>query len=1017
MVDATSEIPAAVAKRTGEPAGDPALRAERRLRIPLLAVAAGTVIVLLSVVAGALSWQAYRSAQEVLISASTETVDFVRDSLAEKVKRLLEPAQTQLTFMMESDIAQAATLPERLRLIPVMAVALKNNPLLDAVYVGYPDGEFILFRALPDREARLRLSAPDNAVFVVQTESLAADGQRIGEYRYYDATNALVGSRLDPAYSYDPRTRGWYNAAINQSDAVLTDPYVFFTNKAVGITLAQRTVDGGAVVGLDLRLKALADQIAALRITPSTDMALVNRKDEVVGYRDPDRMVTQDRDGQMRLTTIEELHSDPLLAAFHLSAGGDSLARGRTDIAGRNWQLVQTSIEVMSNRQLKLLIAIPNDEFFAAARALVFRQLVVAVIIMGVAILAAWWGTKLMVRPLRRLARETARIEQLDFDSDTRIGSRVGEIDDLGRALHRMKRTIRKFLNIGHALAAEREMKALIDRVLAETIDVAQSDGGAIFMLDDRQQTIMSETDRWMNGESGPGLKGAAAIPLGGPGIIRKFAEAVRSREVVVAEIAPTEAERAVLGLGETCERLKAERLTFVIVPLLDRNQVPFGLLVLIKATGGGEVVWTVDERLTKLIHAVSGNASVAIQNKLLLEAQKKLIDALIKLVAGAIDAKSAYTGGHCQRVPALTRMLAEAAVRQTEGPYHGFRLNDEEWEALDIAAWLHDCGKVTTPEYVVDKATKLETLYDRIHEVRMRFEVLKGQAETAYWRGLAQGGDEAALRAEMEAEKRALDDDFAFIATCNEGGEFLEPDKIARIKAIADRRWTRTLSNRLGVSYEERKRMEQRPEPPLPVEEPLLQDRYDHIVALEARDIVPPDNPWGFILNAPKVKFNHGEVYNLCVARGTLTDEERYRINDHIVQTIIMLQSLPFPKHLKAVPELAGGHHEKMDGTGYPKRLKGGDMSVIARMMAIADVFEALTAADRPYKKAKTLSEAMKIMGFMKRDNHLDPDLLDLFLISGVWRDYAKRFLLPEQIDEPDIAGILAIKPQPVRA
>jgi hypothetical protein len=312
----------------------------------------------------------------------------------------------------------------------------------------------------------------------------------------------------------------------------------------------------------------------------------------------------------------------------------------------------------------------------------------------------------------------------------------------------------------------------------------------------------------------------------------------------------------------------------------------------------------------------------------------------------------------------------------------------------------------------VVDKATKLETIYDRIHEVRMRFEVLKRDAEIAYWRGRAEGKDETALRQEMEEAKHALDDDFAFVARSNEGGEFMEPEKIARIKAIAARRWTRTISNRLGVSYEEGARMRRQPEPPLPAEEPLLADRDDHISELAERDVIPADNPWGFALAVPKVKFNRGEVYNLCVARGTLTEEERYRINDHIVQTIIMLESLPFPKHLKNVPELAGGHHEKMDGTGYPKRLKGGDMSAVARIMAIADVFEALTAADRPYKKAKKLSEAVKIMGFMKKDNHLDPELLDLFLTSGVWREYARRFLAPDQIDEPDIGSVLGIKP-----
>ena len=296
-----------------------------------------------------------------------------------------------------------------------------------------------------------------------------------------------------------------------------------------------------------------------------------------------------------------------------------------------------------------------------------------------------------------------------------------------------------------------------------------------------------------------------------------------------------------------------------------------------------------------------------------------------------------------------------------------------------------------------------------------MRFEVLKKEAEVAYWRGLAAGDDPAQLQTRLSEQHQQLDDDFAFIARCNIGGESMEQADIDRLKTIAERRWTRTISNRLGVSHEELSRLECQPAPDLPVEEPLLADREDHIIPHRDSDLIAAENPWGFHLNIPKHRYNRGELYNLSIGRGTLTAEERYRINDHIVQTIMMLESLPFPKHLKAVPELAGGHHEKMDGTGYPKRLKGNEMSAVARMMAIADVFEALTAADRPYKKAKKISESIKIMGFMKRDNHLDPELLDLFLTTGVWRDYAQRFLQAEQIDEPDIAAVLNIKPRPV--
>ena len=223
--------------------------------------------------------------------------------------------------------------------------------------------------------------------------------------------------------------------------------------------------------------------------------------------------------------------------------------------------------------------------------------------------------------------------------------------------------------------------------------------------------------------------------------------EALKQGQIVVADRRLTGAEVEALGLRRTMEALGAERVGLLAVPLLNRKQKPLGVLLSIKAIRAGEADWSVSNRLRELIRAVSGSAGIAIENHQLLQAQKDLMNALIKLIAGAIDAKSAYTGGHCQRVPVLTRMLAEAACAQKDGPFQQFQLSEEEWEAVDIGSWLHDCGKVTTPEYVVDKATKLETIYDRIHEVRMRFEVLKRDVEIAYWQAVAKGGDPDALR------------------------------------------------------------------------------------------------------------------------------------------------------------------------------------------------------------------------------------------------------------------------------
>jgi HD-GYP domain-containing protein (c-di-GMP phosphodiesterase class II) len=450
-------------------------------------------------------------------------------------------------------------------------------------------------------------------------------------------------------------------------------------------------------------------------------------------------------------------------------------------------------------------------------------------------------------------------------------------------------------------------------------------------------------------------------------------------------------------------ELFATDHLTIIALPLINRNFEHIGLLCLIfKHTDD----LTTESRKASLsfIQALSGFAAVTLESRQLLHMQEALLNAFIKLIAGAIDAKSPYTGGHCQRVPEITRMLAQAACESEDEPFTDFNLTEKEWEALEIASWLHDCGKVTTPEYVVDKATKLETIYDRIHEVRMRFEVLKRDAEIDYWQQLADGADKDALEKTLTAKLQQLDDDFAFVAECNEGGEFMSDEKIERLSLIAQRTWKRTLDDSIGISREESRRKSKNGKQTLPANEQLLSDKPEHVIEREVNEYMPEDNPWGFKLDVPEYKYNRGELHNLSVARGTLNAEERYKINDHMTQTIMMLEKLPYPKHLRDVPKIAGCHHETMDGKGYPRRLTRDDMSLTARMMAIADIFEALTASDRPYKKAKTLSEAIRIMSFMRNDNHIDPNLFKLFLTSGIYKQYGEQFLAPEQIDDVDI-------------
>jgi HD-GYP domain-containing protein (c-di-GMP phosphodiesterase class II) len=432
-----------------------------------------------------------------------------------------------------------------------------------------------------------------------------------------------------------------------------------------------------------------------------------------------------------------------------------------------------------------------------------------------------------------------------------------------------------------------------------------------------------------------------------------------------------------------------------------DRELMGF-LLLLNPAEAGPEH----GQAKVQLINALVGSLSVAIETQYLLQEQKHLMGAFIQLIAGAIDAKSAYTGGHCQRVPVITKMLAKAAVEAKQGPFADFTLSANEWEELHTACWLHDCGKITTPEAIVDKATKLEMIYDRIHEVRMRFEVLKREKEVSFLRKHATNPATEQEEQQLRDELQQLDEDFYFIAQCNIGGEFLSDSALARIQQIAQYQWTRTLDDTAGVAREELARKNRRPAVPLPTQEPLLADKEEHIIYRDEKSHLPES--YHFKLKEPTLLYNHGEIYNLGIRRGTLSEEERYKINEHIMQTIIMLEKLPFPRTMANVAVIAGGHHERMDGKGYPYQLTHQQMSIPVRMMAIADVFEALTAADRPYKPGKLLSEALNILVSMANENHLDRELMILFLESGIWYDYAQSYLQADKIDTVDIPALL---------
>ena len=542
---------------------------------------------------------------------------------------------------------------------------------------------------------------------------------------------------------------------------------------------------------------------------------------------------------------------------------------------------------------------------------------------------------------------------------------------------HTPLESIRKLSQVGVALSAEKDNDRLMELILESAKELTNADGGTLYRRTEEDTLVFEimltdSLDIRLGGTSGSTIE---FYPLrmfdseGEPNnkMVAAWA-AVTGKTVNIADAYDSE-EFDFSGTRAFDGKTGYRSTSFLTVPMRNPEDAVIGVLQLINALDsetGEAVAFGEEDQL--LVESLASQAAIALTNKRLIDDQRRLFESFIELMAGAIDDKSPYTGGHCRRVPELTVMLADAAAATKSGPLKDFSMTEKDRYELRIAGWMHDCGKVTTPEYVVDKSTKLETIFDRIALVDTRIEVLRRDAELAMLRRrLQQLQDGAEIDSSADAEAlRQADDallaDREFVRQRNFGGEFMSDDDKARVREIAARRWR-------GEDGEE-------------------------------RDLLSEE-----------------EVYNLSVERGTLTPEEREVINHHIVATIKMLESLPYPKHLQRVPEFAGGHHERMDGKGYPRGLTRDQMSVQARIMGIADIFEALTAGDRPYKKAMPISQALVILGRMKEGNHVDPDLFDIFIREGIYLDYAKRFLEPEQIDEVDLEAIPGCQSTPAKA
>jgi HD-GYP domain-containing protein (c-di-GMP phosphodiesterase class II) len=937
------------------------------------------------------------------------TLSIGRETNSE-LQRILQPVETVINVLALDELSRQHSHSQRMSRLDLMRNLLDNHPSLSSVYVGYENGDFFMVRQLKEQKEQQRLNAPAQTRYMVQSIEQSANR---GRYVYLDVDLNVLSTEDRPDYppSYDPRKRDWYKLASTVESTVFSGPYLFFSDRQVGITMALASRHKGAVVGADIQLQTLNANLSRQKVTPGSQLALIDAQGHMFAHENTrDLVQLTDKTDRPALATLETF-GVPVLKHIQQNINFQAIQpsgwlHSTVDSSGETWKVSAHKLEVRGAEHLLLLIAVPQQELLAGAYAQRRIAAAMTLVIVVLSIPITWLVARSISRPLITLTKEAEAIRRFEFKHPFELQSNVLEVSQLSETIAKMKQTIRQFLELSNAIAAESNFEHLLPRLLGETISAAYASCGILYLSEPQRLVPIAGRSTMGNALSEQELQQLQTLDLG-PSTGPKphalehvagplMALALRSGEVQEAPLSSD--DMSTLGLIHVLHLDSTMYAT--AVPLMNRRQELTGAMLLIS-------MQPMDKALLAFVAEFSGTAAVTLEAQSLIKEQKELFESFIRLMANAIDAKSSHTGGHCARVPDLVKMLAQATCAAQSGPYQNYSMSDADWETLRIAGWLHDCGKVTTPEYVVDKATKLETIYNRIHEVRTRFEVLKRDAHLRHLERLLSGSDQEASLAQLQTDWQGIDEDFTFVAKCNDGSETLTPQMRERLCRIAERTWQRTLDNQLGLSQQEASRMTS--SQPLPVTEKLLSDRPEQRIERTTHDVLPQNNPWGIRMVMPELLYNQGELYNLCVQRGTLTDEERYKINDHIVQTEIMLRELPFPRHLKRVPSIAAAHHEKLDGTGYPKKLHAEHLSPEARMLAIADIFEALTASDRPYKKGLKLSESVRIMAKMRDEKHIDPDLFEIFLCSGVFRRYAQQNMPAHLVDDVDVQAFLS--------
>ena len=931
----------------------------------------GIFISIASALSAVLIYASVQHSQAVSVSLSKDIVKNYSNELKVELDELSVPLITMLNTLAMRGFTEAEFNEQSVEWLQMMDMLLSKNNHIASFYFGATNGSSYFVRAMHDAAERERYSAPNTTVLMLELN--ANNGQQ--QYLFFDNKMRRIGSKRLHSDYYDPRARPWYKNVTDDMDIHMAEPYAFYFSRKIGITFSRMLKNKDGVIAVDFTLDSLTKLIEKLEYSDNSKVLLLTESKRIISSNQELTLVNGEQ-----LFTAKELEIDKFLPDF------SDIKTAQTQFStiswqDQDWELVVTPLEISSKDILYLVNFVAYKDLLFGSSILRNELMSISLIMVIISFLIILKMTERIAKPLVYLTKSVENIKRFSFKRKSYKPSKISDINKLNKAVSLMENGLVDFFQNLRDVARTSESEQLSSSIVMQAKEMLAGDACQLF--------INSSTDRHLFKLSANSqtckVFNLQALYEQHQSIFTKYPH----------ELSASEADILFSDMDYQAG---------IMIPLMNRADIHIGVLVI---GFENEIEPYSRGRINFVREFLSFNEIVLEQVEQESE-QQALFHSFVEMMATSVDIKSPYTGVHCQRVPKITKMIAKAAEQDTQS-FRDFRLTEKGWEELLIAAWLHDCGKVTTPDYVMDKATKLETVYDRIHEVRMRYEVLKRDADVIYWKAIAQGQNKAEAQAACDKEKSVLEAEFRFIASCNSGSELMESDSLDRLQSIANRTWSRTLPDNIGISQQAQEQ-QQKGKQTLPVVEHVLADKPAHLLNWQESKKRQPNSKRDFKIEQPEYQYNRGELHNLGVVVGTLTAEDRYNVNDHIIQTYMMLDQLPYPEHLKNVPLIAGSHHEKINGTGYPLQLKGDEIPLGGRMIAIADIFEALTALDRPYKKVKTLNESLMIMANMVKKGELDADLFELFITKGIYQKYADEYLSKSQIDRVDICALKRI-------